>query len=97
MAKYDVYIVQDNYVIDVQDDLLSDLNIRVVIPLILSDQAPQPARRLNPVFEINGKEMILVTQYIGSVDGKLLTQPIANLSEHFDEITNALDMLFQGF
>lgn len=97
MAKYDVYIVQDNYVIDVQDDLLSDLNIRVVIPLILPDQAPQPARRLNPIFEINGKEMILVTQYIGSVDGKLLTKPSANLSEHFDEITNALDMLFQGF
>lgn len=97
MAKYDVYIVQDNYVIDVQDDLLSDLNIRVVIPLILPDQAPQPAQRLNPIFEINGKEMILVTQYIGSVDGKLLTQPIAKLSEHFDEITNALDMLFQGF
>jgi len=97
MAKYDVYIVQDNYVLDVQADLLSDLNIRVVIPLILPDQAPQPARRLNPIFEINGKEMILVTQYIGSVDGKLLTQPISNLSEHFDEITNALDMLFQGF
>jgi len=73
MAKYDVYIVQDNYVLDVQADLLSDLNIRVVIPLILPDQAPQPARRLNPIFEIT------------------------NLSEHFDEITNALDMLFQGF
>jgi len=97
MSKYDVYETSDGYLVDVQADILSQLNLRVVIPLMTPDKAPAPARRLNPSFQINNQEFILVTQYLGSVPTKDLTKPIANLSDQFAEITNALDMLFQGF
>lgn len=39
----------------------------------------------------------MVTQYISSVRASELTHPVGNLSEHFAEVTAALDMLFQGY
>ena len=97
MAKYDVYVTPDGYYLDVQADILGDLNSRIIVPLMPINQSPKPAKRLNPLFEVKGQELLMVTQYMSSVPEKILDQPVANLSEHFSEITNALDMLFQGF
>ncbi len=56
MARFDVYPYQggQGLLLDVQADLLEHLNTRVVVPLLPMDLTPKPARRLNPVFEING-------------------------------------------
>lgn len=55
MARYDVYANPGGgYVLDVQADLLDELKTRIVIPLIIKDMAPIPAKRLNPSFEIEG-------------------------------------------
>lgn len=99
MAKYDVCASPggNSYVIDVQADLLDGLNTRVVVPLRPLAQAPLPARRLNPVFQIGSKPHVMVTQYLAAVPVSELGKPVANLSAHFDEITNALDMVFIGF
>jgi toxin CcdB len=45
MAKYDVFPNPsgDGYLLDVQTDLLSDLNTRVVVPLLQTSSAPKPA------------------------------------------------------
>ena len=99
MAKYDVYPAPGGkgYVIDVQADLLDGLNTRVVVPVLPLAQAPQPADRLNPVFSINGESHVMATQYLAAVPMSVLGKPVANLADRFDEITNALDMVFVGF
>lgn len=57
MVRFDVYrgIGGADLLLDCQSDLLRDLNTRFVVPLQLLENAPQPARRLNPVFEIEGR------------------------------------------
>jgi len=59
--------------------------------------APVPAQFLNPVFNIDGTEYVMVTQFLSAVDQSTLSKPIADISEYSDQITRALDMVFQGF
>jgi len=99
VAKYDIYagVGGTGYVIDVQSELLDGLNSRVVVPLMVIDAAPMPAKRLNPVFEIDGVEHVMVTQFLASIPLSVLKATNFNLSDRHDDITNALDMVFQGF
>lgn len=99
MARFDVFRNKEGggYLLDVQNDVLDHLNVRVVIPLMRPDFAPKPARRLNPAFEIEGKEHLMVTQYISAVQVSELGKLTATLRAHDYTITEALDMLFQGF
>lgn len=98
MARYDVYANPGGgFVLDVQADLLDELKTRVVVPLLPLDTAPQPARRLNPVFEIEGMRCAMVTQFLAAVPVSVLAAPVANLSGHHDDIVAALDMVFHGF
>jgi toxin CcdB len=98
MARFDVYANPGGgFVLDVQADLLDELKTRVVVPLLPLDAAPQPARRLNPVFELEGTRCVMVTQFLAAVPVSVLASPIANLSAHRDEIVAALDMVFHGF
>ena len=80
MAKYDVYPNPsgDGYLLDVQTDLLSALNTRVVVPLLPKSRAPKPATRLNPVFEIEGQQVVMVTQFLAAVPVGILKSPCAN-------------------
>lgn len=99
MAKYDVYAAASvaGLVLDVQADILELLNTRIVIPLMPLLSAPKPAARLNPIFEINGEQYVMATQFASAVPLGELGKPVANLEPRFEEITVALDMLFQGF
>lgn len=99
MAKYDVheYRSGDGYLLDVQAELLDHLNTRVVVPLLPKLQAPQPAARLNPVFEIEGTSFVLATQFLAAIPKGELGPIVANLEPDFAIITSALDMVFQGF
>ncbi|MGX7875410.1 CcdB family protein [Mesorhizobium sp. ORM6] len=99
MARYDFYrnADGDGYLLDVQSDLLGGLSTRVVIPLMPSQIAPVPGRRLNPTFAINGKDHVMVTQFISAFTASELSDAEGNLSKHHDDIVAALDMLFHGF
>lgn len=99
MARYDIAgnPAGRGYLLDVQSGLLDGLNTRVVVPLLPLVDAPSPAERLNPVFEIDGGSFVMATQFLAAVPASLMAAPIANASERSNEITNALDMLFQGF
>jgi hypothetical protein len=46
---------------------LRDLNTRIVAPLLPFSEAPKPAQRLNPVFEIEGERYTMVTQFLAAV------------------------------
>ncbi|WP_144777837.1 CcdB family protein [Marinobacter maritimus] len=99
MARFDVF--ENNggagFLLDVQSDLLSGLNTRVVVPLLPKASAPSPAQRLNPVFSIEGQEVVMATQYMAAVSEGELRSGVGSLAEQQDEISVALDMLFSGF
>ncbi len=99
MPKYDVFPNPsgDGFLLDVQTDLLSDLNTRVVVPLLPISEAPKPATRLNPVFEVQGERVVMVTQFLAAIPLGVLKSQVGNLSDEFDQITIAIDMLKQGF
>jgi toxin CcdB len=99
VARFDVYTAATtpHLLLDVQADLLSDFATRIVVPLILAEEAPKPARRLNPEFSIGGHYYIMVTQFIAAVQVNELREKVTDLSAHRDRILIALDMAFTGY
>ncbi|AGB43820.1 CcdB family protein [Mesorhizobium sp. CO1-1-7] len=99
MPRYDVFAgrVEDNYLLDVQSDLLDNFKTRVVVPLLPVATVPPPMRKLHPIFEINGRKLVMATHLIATVPASELVESRLNLAKHHDDIVAALDMLFQGF
>lgn len=99
MAKFDVYRLPDSggLLLDCQADLLSDFGTRLVVPLLPSADAPKPVARLNPVFEIDGRDYVMVPQLAASVPLSELRAKVVSLRDHDLTIGNALDMLISGF
>lgn len=87
----------NGFLVNVQSDLLSHLNTRIVIPLMPLDEAPKPANILNPRFEIGGKPHVMLTQYMAAFPANKLNNEVLNSTVRQDEIFAALDLLFHGF
>ncbi len=101
MVRFDVYRptgLPARLAVDVQSDVLSDLDSRVVIPLRpFVPSAGEAVYKLMPVLDIEGENYLLVTTDIAMVPNRLLGRPITNIeAEHRDTITAAMDFLFQG-
>lgn len=100
MARFDVYARPGRaagYVLDVQADVLNGLNTRIVVPLLPLAEAPTPAKRLNPVFEIGTEPHVMVTQFMAAIPRTLLRTPVTTLEDSDSEIMAALDMVLVGF
>lgn len=98
MARFDLYgSGAGSYLLDVQTDLISGLNSRLVVPLVPVASAPRPIRRLHPVFEIEGANYVLATHLLTAVPGAALGPPVGNLDAHYDRIFSAINMIFNGF
>jgi len=99
MARFDLYARPGGtgYLLDVQGDVLNQLNTRIVVPLLPEEEAPLPAKRLNPVFEIGSLPHVMVTQFMAAVPLSLVRNPVTNLSDHDAQIMAALDMILVGF
>ncbi|TRC92388.1 plasmid maintenance protein CcdB [Mesorhizobium sp. WSM4303] len=99
MPRYDVFAgrTEGNYVLDVQSDLLDNFKTRIVVPLLPVASVPPPMRKLHPIFEINGRKLVMATHLIATVPASELGESRLNLTKHHDDIVAALDMLFQGF
>ncbi|WP_026843554.1 CcdB family protein [Brumicola pallidula] len=99
MKRYDVYKNKfgTGYILDVQTDLLSGLNTRVVVPLMGVSDSPKLAKYLNPTFNVKGEEVAMMTQFIAAIPESELTNQTGNLGEFHHEISSALDMIFSGF
>jgi len=102
MARFDVYeygSASVPLVLDVQANLLSELNTRVVVPLVSESKAREEILpRLKPVIAISGENYILITTDIGTVTKASLGRIVTNIEErHRQDVTDALDFLFQGF
>ncbi|GLV28366.1 plasmid maintenance protein CcdB [Sphingobium sp. TomTYG75] len=99
MAKFDVYRLKQggSYVLDCQADLLSDLNTRLVVPLLPISEAPKPAMRLNPILAVESERLVMATQFAASVPTRELGDAVQSLASEQDVISAALDMLTIGF
>ena len=96
MAQFDIHRVGDGLVVDCQSDLLSHIVSRLVVPLTPLSRAPAPARRLNPVFEIDDATYVMITESASAVPTRQLGPVIGSLAERAVEITGALDVLISG-
>ena len=106
MARFDIYPNPGHtkksdvpYLLDIQSDLLSALDSRVVVPLRRVDRFDKVTlpKNLAPVFEIEGLSCFMETAKLAAVPAKILHTPIASLNEYHAAITAALDFLFQGY
>ncbi len=100
MAQFDVYQLRSEprLVVDVQSDLLSSqLDSRLVIPLLAPDVADWPFERLTPLLEVDGKSLLLATPLmIGMPKRELQAQPLASMATESYRILNAIDFLMSG-
>lgn len=84
------------YMVVVQTDLLDDMATRVVIPLVKLSEM-RPASLLNPVFEIEGVEVVLSTAEIAVLAAAEITgDVVVNLGNRREELVGALEFLFFG-
>lgn len=102
MARFDIHAFNNPdvpYVLDVQADLLSSLNTRVVIPLMPEKSVPHESLpRLKPVIYIKDANYILMTTDIAAIASHKLGPRVSNAEEQYRQIiTDSLDFLFQGF
>lgn len=99
MSRFRVYQPKggDTLVLDLQNDILGNYSTRVVAPLAPLVDFDRPAGQLNPVLEIGGEPFVVQTHFLGAVPEYLLGLPVDDLSDQADQITRALDLLFQGY
>ncbi|MDX3928239.1 MAG: CcdB family protein [Shinella sp.] len=99
MARFHVYRLKssDLLAIDLQANLLDDLPSRVMVPLHPLRDMGWSMAQLNPRFHVAGELYVVATQRMASVPVSQIGDPVADLSSQSDEITAALDFLFQGF
>lgn len=101
MAQFDVYININNtsadlfpYLLDIQNDLFSALRTRVVVPLATDIQ---PIEHLNPTFDIDGLSVTMSTMDMAGIPLSSCGEVATNLTDHRNEIIDALDFLVNGF
>lgn len=97
MARFDVYLIEGAYYLDIQANLLPSFGTRVVIPLVSTDLPTKPYRKLHPQFDVGGRRLLLATHLMAAVSERKLGAPVASLRGHYDEIVAAIDMIFLGF
>ncbi len=85
------------YFVDVQSDLLSDLNSRIVIPLSTQKTLNNLiAKKLCPIIEIDGGAFVLLTHQMTSVPCSALKKEVASLEHYRYDILGAIDLLLTG-
>lgn len=85
------------FLLDVQNDLLSDLETRVVIPLCpIASVQGKALRLLMPVLEIEGERFVLLTPQMAGIPRSELGAPVARVEHYRSEIIAALDFLVTG-
>lgn len=106
MAQFDVYRNSGTYsemvpfVVDIQNDILSNLDSRVVIPLQSADYLKEmdisTIQKLNPGFSVCDTEVVLAPQQMAAVHVRELGKKVDSLVSSKHEIISALDVLTAG-
>lgn len=97
MAQFDVYRIADGgFVVDCQAEPFADIPTRLCVPLIPQSEAHAPHPRLNPVFEIQGEPMVLLTQFASAIRVRELRSTGTSLERERYAIIDAIDLLLTG-
>jgi toxin CcdB len=104
MARFDVYPNPDAgerrftpYLLDVQNDHISGLESRVVIPLRREAAFGPRARDLHPLVSVGDDRVVLDTAALGAIPTADLRKPVAQLRDVRTEVQAALDTLFGSY
>lgn len=85
------------FLLDVQNDLLSDLETRVVVPLSpVSAMKGKTLRPLMPVLEIEGERFVMLTPQMAGIPKSELGAPVTRVEQHRFGIIAAIDFLVTG-
>lgn len=102
MAQFDLHPYGSRpggalYVVDVQNDLLRDLETRVVIPVYGVRPEQRLIRILQPTLEWAGEEYFLATSELAAVRRASLHPALGSVAHLRQQILAALDLLYTGF
>jgi toxin CcdB len=84
------------YVVDIQADCVAGLPTRMIVPLIRAEDGLKAVRHLNPVVEVDGERLVMMTHMMAAIPANVLGAPVASLECRRDDIIAALDFLFTG-
>jgi len=85
------------FLLDIQNDLLSDLETRVVVPLCpLSSMSGRILRTLMPVLDIEGERFVMLTPQMAGIPKGELGVPVTRVGQYRVEIIAAIDFLLTG-
>lgn len=86
------------FLLDVQNDLLSELGTRVVVPVFRRKNLKiQPLTKLTPEVEIQEEQHILMMPQLAGIPVRELGPVAGSLSNYRNEIISAIDLLVTGF
>jgi toxin CcdB len=104
MARFDVYRHPDPalrkftpYLLDVQNDYISSVDTRVVLPMRAAKLFGLQMRDLNPAFDIAGTQVVLDAAAVAAFPASELRNPVQSMRSQADVIINALDTLFGSY
>lgn len=105
MAAFTVYANPDPksqkaipFLLDVQSELLSPLETRVVVPLYLKSTArAQAISRLTPVLTFQSKVLVAMVPELAGVSKRHLGPVMGELPEVRNDLLAAIDLLITGF
>jgi toxin CcdB len=85
------------FLLDLQNDLLSDLETRVVVPLYpASTLKGKTLKTLTPVLEIEGESYVMLTPQLAGIPKNELGPPVTQVEQHRAAIIAAIDLLVTG-
>lgn len=100
MAQFDLHAGDAEgvaYLLDCQSDIIERFETRLIVPLYRVGSRRAPTRRLQPVFEIDGRDVVMATHLAAAVPIADLRKKIGSLDHERDRIVDALYMLITGF
>lgn len=104
MAQFDVFHnanpdTKDEipYLLDIQADILESIATRVIVPISSLEKIPKPISIVNPVFNIDGQEMVALFDELSAYPKNALGDKISSLIDERAKIMQAYDFLFQGY
>ncbi|MCJ1885369.1 CcdB family protein [Pseudomonas sp. LA21] len=81
--------------LDVQSDLLTSLNTRMVIPLSRG-KGLAGINRLMPEVTVGDETLLLLTPQMAGIARRELGEPVGSLAHHSKDIIAAIDLLISG-
>ncbi|EGG99322.1 CcdB-like toxin protein [gamma proteobacterium IMCC2047] len=104
MAQFDVYENPSKstrraypYILELQNDVISELATRIVVPLAdMAVMGNEAFKGLTPRVSYEGTELLILIPQIASMSTKSLKNPIGSLSHLREEIIASLDFAITG-